>query len=311
MPFTIPSPPTLFPTYLTSPLTFRRKSSTSSTTSSQSTASTAADSHLEGLSTSPTSLSSPTKPSPSYLSASTSRLRCARCLSDLALSSQIISKGFTGRHGRAYLVAPASSLTSPLPLTAPTDRLALVGHGGIRGARRGDLPNTHTHRAVPRQLVTGLHTVGDISCAQCGCILGWKYVAAEEEAQRYKVGKFILEGKRVVGWGDWERENVDEGVRGYFGAGGEGKRERVEEEIEFDSQDEDECEDLFMGVWTPQLAKRRRAARRFEEVRTLTGKEIELDIEPDYKVSRIKERVEEKEGIPPVQQRLIYGGKQM
>ena len=46
-------------------------------------------------------------------------------------------------------------------------------------------------------------------------------------------------------------------------------------------------------------------------VRTLTGKEIELDIEPDYKVSRIKEKVEEKEGIPPVQQRLIYGGKQM
>ncbi|XTI86175.1 ubiquitin [Cenococcum geophilum] len=47
------------------------------------------------------------------------------------------------------------------------------------------------------------------------------------------------------------------------------------------------------------------------KVRTLTGKEIELDIEPDYKVSRIKERVEEKEGIPPAQQRLIYGGKQM
>ena len=46
-------------------------------------------------------------------------------------------------------------------------------------------------------------------------------------------------------------------------------------------------------------------------VRTLTGKEIELDIEPEYKVSRIKERVEEKEGIPPVQQRLIFGGKQM
>ena len=28
-------------------------------------------------------------------------------------------------------------------------------------------------------------------------------------------------------------------------------------------------------------------------------------------MSKIKERVEEKEGIPPVQQRLIYGGKQM
>nr|OQO19629.1 Ubiquitin-like protein 1 [Rachicladosporium sp. CCFEE 5018] len=47
------------------------------------------------------------------------------------------------------------------------------------------------------------------------------------------------------------------------------------------------------------------------KVRTLTGKEIELDIEADYKVSKIKERVEEKEGIPPAQQRLIYGGKQV
>ncbi|GAO48859.1 hypothetical protein G7K_3023-t1 [Saitoella complicata NRRL Y-17804] len=47
------------------------------------------------------------------------------------------------------------------------------------------------------------------------------------------------------------------------------------------------------------------------KVKTLTGKEIELDIEPSDKVSRIKERVEEKEGIPPAQQRLIFGGKQM
>ncbi|RDW77979.1 ubiquitin-like protein 1 [Coleophoma crateriformis] len=47
------------------------------------------------------------------------------------------------------------------------------------------------------------------------------------------------------------------------------------------------------------------------KVRTLTGKEIELDIESDYKVQTIKEKVEEKEGIPPVQQRLIFGGKQM
>lgn len=47
------------------------------------------------------------------------------------------------------------------------------------------------------------------------------------------------------------------------------------------------------------------------KVKTLTGKEIEIDIEPDDTVSRIKERVEEKEGIPPPQQRLIFGGKQM
>ncbi|KAF5874501.1 putative ubiquitin-like protein 1 protein [Botrytis fragariae] len=47
------------------------------------------------------------------------------------------------------------------------------------------------------------------------------------------------------------------------------------------------------------------------KVRTLTGKEIELDVEADNKIERVKEKVEEKEGIPPVQQRLIYGGKQM
>lgn len=41
------------------------------------------------------------------------------------------------------------------------------------------------------------------------------------------------------------------------------------------------------------------------KVKTLTGKEIEIDIEPTDTIERIKERVEEKEGIPPVQQRYI------
>eukprot|EP01132_Coremiostelium_polycephalum_P010651 gene10651-13048_t len=47
------------------------------------------------------------------------------------------------------------------------------------------------------------------------------------------------------------------------------------------------------------------------KVKTLTGKEIEIDIDSTDKIQRIKERVEEKEGIPPPQQRLIFGGKQM
>jgi len=47
------------------------------------------------------------------------------------------------------------------------------------------------------------------------------------------------------------------------------------------------------------------------KVKTLTGKEFEIDIEPTDTIERVKERVEEKEGIPPVQQRLIFDGKQM
>ncbi|VDD80505.1 unnamed protein product [Mesocestoides corti] len=47
------------------------------------------------------------------------------------------------------------------------------------------------------------------------------------------------------------------------------------------------------------------------KVKTLTGKEIEIDIDPSDKIERIKERIEEKEGIPPPQQRLIFSGKQM
>ena len=47
------------------------------------------------------------------------------------------------------------------------------------------------------------------------------------------------------------------------------------------------------------------------KVRTLTGKEIPIEVQETDRIYRIKELLEEKEGIPPVQQRLIYQGKQI
>lgn len=44
------------------------------------------------------------------------------------------------------------------------------------------------------------------------------------------------------------------------------------------------------------------------KVKTLTGRDIPIDVEPTDKVINIKEFMEEKEGIPPSQQRLIFGG---
>ncbi|KAI5329283.1 hypothetical protein L3X38_028680 [Prunus dulcis] len=49
-----------------------------------------------------------------------------------------------------------------------------------------------------RQLMTGLHTVADVSCCDCREVLGWKYERAYEETQKYKEGKFILEKSKIV-----------------------------------------------------------------------------------------------------------------
>lgn len=181
--------------------------------------------------------------------------------------------------------------------------------------------------------MTGAHTVSDISCTRCGAVLGWKYVAAEDEAQRYKVGKFILETKKVCVAHCWEEQDDEEGhnvtedvpaaskknghqkeiglskarngTAGSKGSGataspsGDGgvvskddggnngaikdtagpsngmvigrprisdrekEKDRAAGEVQFDSQDEEECDDLFAGVWSPALANRRRSRRRF------------------------------------------------
>ncbi|XP_048500938.1 protein yippee-like At4g27745 isoform X1 [Beta vulgaris subsp. vulgaris] len=91
---------------------------------------------------------------------------CSNCRTNVALHDDIISKAFQGRNSRAFLFSHAMNID-----VGPKE---------------------------DRNLMTGLHTVADVSCSDCREVLGWKYERAYEESQKYKEGKYILEKSKIV-----------------------------------------------------------------------------------------------------------------
>jgi len=48
------------------------------------------------------------------------------------------------------------------------------------------------------KLSTGEYTLINVECRFCGNLLGWKYLSAEMDDQKYKEGTFLLEQSKLT-----------------------------------------------------------------------------------------------------------------
>eukprot|EP00469_Lotharella_globosa_P014424 CAMPEP_0167826692 /NCGR_PEP_ID=MMETSP0112_2-20121227/10198_1 /TAXON_ID=91324 /ORGANISM="Lotharella globosa, Strain CCCM811" /LENGTH=169 /DNA_ID=CAMNT_0007729209 /DNA_START=52 /DNA_END=558 /DNA_ORIENTATION=- len=67
---------------------------------------------------------------------------------------------------------------------------------------------------------------------------------------------------------------------------------------------------LFSSASNSRVLSRLRGGMQIM-IKSLSGRSIPLDVQPGESISSIKKKIQEKEGVPIDQQRLIYGGKQL
>ncbi|CAM9241534.1 unnamed protein product [Ectocarpus sp. 6 AP-2014] len=97
---------------------------------------------------------------------------CANCKTHLSTEGNIESKDFTTQNGsRGFLI----------------NKLINVTNGP----------------SADRSLRTGMHVCQDVYCVTCDTNVGWKYIKAFNQTERYKVGNFVLDAVKVIHY-HWE-----------------------------------------------------------------------------------------------------------
>ncbi|KAF6763309.1 yippee zinc-binding/DNA-binding /Mis18, centromere assembly-domain-containing protein [Ephemerocybe angulata] len=96
---------------------------------------------------------------------------CSKCSAVISLQDELISKAFSGRDGRGFLMQSAVN---------------------VKMGKRED-----------RSLMTGVHTVADVFCVGCDERLGWYYHKAADPSQKYKEAKYLLEREKLIKENNW------------------------------------------------------------------------------------------------------------
>ena len=90
---------------------------------------------------------------------------CGFCGAHLCTGDDIVSENFRGRHGKAFLVSRCE--------------------------------NSYYGHQEEKRLMTGLHRVRDVFCANCDQYVGWGYDFAVDEREMYKMQRFVLVQKLI------------------------------------------------------------------------------------------------------------------
>ncbi|KAK4770257.1 hypothetical protein SAY87_030789 [Trapa incisa] len=91
---------------------------------------------------------------------------CRNCRNPLALRKDLLSKNFTAKSGSAFFFSDAMNI--------------------VYGKKEH------------RQLMSGSFTIAPIYCSNCGEELGWKYLRADVDKQKFKEGKFVIEKSKII-----------------------------------------------------------------------------------------------------------------